>query len=285
MAVDKLDSKRVVVTGAASGLGRSLALVLARKGCRMGLADLRAAGAEETLKMVVERGGSGEAYEIDVSKPDEVEAMAAHFFQTWGGVDLLVNNAGVVATGYVGDIPLDDWKWIFGVNFWGMLYGCHSFIPRMKERGGGHILNVASSAGLFSLLEMSPYNTTKAAVIALSETLRAELAPDNIGVTVLCPMFFKTHLLDTMRYTDEFETDFGRATFDNARMTSEEVAEAAVRALDKGKLYCIPQRSGRILWGIKRLNPGLFHSTIAYMSRRDWGKPLFMWMARKGLLQ
>jgi NAD(P)-dependent dehydrogenase (short-subunit alcohol dehydrogenase family) len=281
----RLDGKRVVITGAASGLGRSLALALARKGCRIGVVDIDTEGAGETLDMVVRAGGSGEIYELDVRVVIDVEAMAAHFFEEWGGVDLLINNAGVAVTGFVGDIPTENWEWIMAINFWGMVYGCQAFIPRMKERGGGHIMNVASAAGLLCLLEMSPYNTSKAAIIALSETLRSELAPAGIGVTVLCPMFFDTHLLDSMKYTDEFETEFAHATFENARMTSDQVAETAVKAIERGKLYCVPQLSGRIFWALKRLNPGLYHESLASINRRAWGNSFFMWMARKGFLQ
>ena len=281
----RMDGKNVVITGAASGLGRSLALVLARKGCRIGIADINTEGASETLEMVERAGGSGEIYELDVRVAIDVETMAAHFFDTWGRVDLLVNNAGVAVTGYVGDIALEDWEWITAINFWGMVYGCHSFIPRMKKQGGGHIMNVASSAGLLSLLEMSPYNTSKAAVIALSETLRSEVAPDDIGVTVLCPMFFNTHLLDSMRFTDEFEPEFAHTTFEYARMTSDEVAERAVRAVERNKLYCVPQLSGRIFWLIKRINPGSYHNSLALIHRLPKGKAFFIWMARKGLLQ
>ncbi len=156
-------------------------------------------GAGETLRMVEQAGGSGEIYELDVRVLIDWEAMADHFFRSWGGVDVLVNNAGVVSVGPVGEVPIEDWEWIFSINFWGMVYGCHTFIPHMKEQGSGHIVNVASANGLMCLLEMAPYNTTKAAVIALSETLRSEL-PAGIGVTVVCPMFFNTHLLDGMRY-------------------------------------------------------------------------------------
>ena len=195
--MQKLDGKNVVITGAASGLGRSLAMVLARKGCRIGIADINIAGAEETLKIVKDSGGSGEIFKVDVSQAEEVEVMAAHFFETWGGVDLLVNNAGVAVVGFVGDIPLENWRWIFGINFWGMQYGCHFFIPRMKEQGHGYILNVASAAGLLSGAEMSPYNTSKAAIVSLSETLKEELAPNNIGVTVLCPCFSRLTFLIT----------------------------------------------------------------------------------------
>jgi len=283
--MNSMNGKNVVVTGAASGLGRSLALVLARKGCRIGIADINMDGAAETLEMVERAGGSGETFKLDVSNPEEVEAMAFHFFDTWGRVDLLVNNAGVVVTGYVGDITLEDWEWITAINFWGMVYGCHSFIPRMRKQGGGHIMNVASSAGLLTLLEMSPYNTSKAAIVALSETLRSEVAPDNIGVTALCPMFFNTHLLDNMRYTDEFEPEFAHTTFEHARMTADEVAERAIRAVEKNKLYCVPQLSGRIFWFIKRLNPALYYDSLATINRRPWGNAFFIWMARKGLLQ
>ncbi|MDI6830241.1 MAG: SDR family NAD(P)-dependent oxidoreductase [Actinomycetota bacterium] len=281
----RLDGKKVVITGAASGLGRAMAVALGRRGCRVGVVDIDLEGAEETLKKVNEVGGSGEVYELDVRVAVDWGAMAEHFFSSWGGVDLLVNNAGVVSTGYVGDIPLEDWEWIFSVNFWGMLYGCHFFLPRMKRQGHGHILNVASAAGIFNLLEMSPYNATKAAVISLTETLKGELSPEGIGVTVLCPMFFNTNLLSTMRYTDEFEPEFARTTFEHARMTADEVAEAAIRAVERGKLYCIPQLSGRLYWLLKRLNPSVFQGAVAFGNRYPRGKKLFMWMARKGLLQ
>ncbi len=281
----RLDGKRVVITGAGSGLGRALSLALAARGCRIGAADIILERARETLELVRERGGSGEAYRLDVSKPEEVEAMAEHFFASWGGVDVLVNNAGVVAAGLVGDIPLEDWEWAFGVDFWGVLYGCHSFIPRMKRQGGGYIVNVASAAGLLTLPEMGPYNVTKAAVVALSETLRGELAPFKIGVTAVCPMFFNTRLLETMRCTDPFEREFAETTFRYARMSPEEVAEAVVRGVERKKLYVVPQLSGRIFWALKRARPGLYHGTLAFFNRDDVGRRMLRWMARRGLIQ
>jgi NAD(P)-dependent dehydrogenase (short-subunit alcohol dehydrogenase family) len=281
----RIDGKRVVITGAGSGLGRALALNLASKGCQIGIADIDPAGARQTLEMVEHAGGRGEAFEIDVSQAAEVEAMGDHFFREWGGVDLLVNNAGVVSVGFVGDIELEDWRWLFGVNFWGMLHGCHSFIPRMKAQGGGHILNVASAAGLLSMMEMGPYNTSKAGIISLSETLRWELAPAKIGVTVLCPMFFDTHLLDNMRYTDPFEAAFARSTFEHARMTADEVAARAVKAIEKGKLYCVPQGTGKLFWGIKRLAPSTFNRVMSFINTTPMARPFYMLLARFGILQ
>jgi NAD(P)-dependent dehydrogenase (short-subunit alcohol dehydrogenase family) len=287
--MQKLDGKSVVITGAASGLGRSLALALAARGCRIGVADVNREGAEETLGLVIGRGGSGEAYQVDMTRPEEVEAMAGHFFQSWGGVDLLINNAGVIVVGPVSGVLLEDWEWVMGTNFWGMLYGCRSFIPRMKALGGGHILNVASSAGLLNTPDMAPYNVSKAAVISLSETLKTELAPSHIGVTVLCPMVFDTNLLETMRHaadpeTDEFVAAFWRPAFANARMSADRVAEAAITAVEKGRLYCVPQPTGKFHWSQKRIMPSFYYGLFAWMNKLGWLQPLEKWMARNGLV-
>jgi len=282
--MDRLERKRAVITGAASGLGRSLALALARKGCRIGVVDINIEGAQETLRMVEQAGGSGEIYELDVRVAIDVEAMADHFFSSWGGVDLLFNNAGVAVTGFVGGVPLEDWEWIHAINFWGVLYGCHSFIPRMKAQGGGHIVNTASAAGIVSFLEMGPYNTTKAAVISLSETMKVELAPDNIGVSVICPMFFNTGLLDDLRYETEFENELGHAAFRFSRITSDEVAEAVIKGVEKGRLIIVPQLSGKVFWVQKRLSPMMYFGQLAFLNKMGWARPLFLWMARHGML-
>lgn len=279
----RVDGKRVVITGAGSGLGRALALVLAGRGCRIGVADIDDEGAAETLEMVRGRGGDGETLHVDVSVPGEVEAMAEHFFSAWGGVDMLVNNAGVAVAGFVGGIRLQDWEWIVGINFWGMVYGCHYFIPRMKRQGGGQIVNVASAAGIVSLPEMAPYNTTKAAVVSLSETLCSELAPHGIGVTVACPSFFRTNLLDSMVYEEEFESEFTHATFEHGRLSPDQVAEAVVEAVERGRLYCVPHTSAMVQWLEKRAFPNLYYRQFAFLNRKGWARPIFLWMARRGM--
>lgn len=283
--MNRLGGKKAVITGAASGLGRSLSVALAEEGWKIGVVDINDAGSDETLEMVERAGGSGEAFHADVTLPEEVEAIASYFFDRWGGVDLFINNAGVASVGFVGDIPLEDWRWVFDVNFWGMVYGCHEFIPRMKAQGGGHIVNVASSAGLLSSPEMAPYNTTKAAVVSLSETLRAEVAPHNIGITAACPMFFNTPLIETARYTDEWEWDFFNCTFRYARMTCDEVARRIIAAVKKDKLYVVPQLSGKILWLNKRMTPGTFYGLLRFLNRRGLLRPVFYRLARWGLLQ
>ncbi|MBN1363627.1 MAG: SDR family NAD(P)-dependent oxidoreductase [Syntrophaceae bacterium] len=270
-----------VITGSASGFGRALALALARRGgWKILIADINQAGMEETLAMVRKAGGDGEIFECDVSQPEKVQSMADYVFSKWGKVDLLINNAGVVSCGFVGDIPLQDWHWCVDINFWGMLYGCHSFIPPMKAQGGGHIINVGSSAGLLSLMEMAPYNITKAAVISLSETMRQELVQHKIGVTVACPMFFNTHLLDNMRYQNDFQSKFAHSAFEHGRLTAEEVAEKTIRSYEKNKLYVIPQFIGKYYWVLKRLSPSIFYGVISYVVKKGYGEKMALLMTR-----
>ncbi|KQC11168.1 MAG: hypothetical protein APR62_10465 [Smithella sp. SDB] len=273
-----------VITGAGSGFGRAMAMVMAKKGWRLLLADINHKGMEKTLSMVRHAGGDGEVFECDVSKAENVQRMADYSFSKWKRIDLLINNAGVVSCGFVGDIPLKDWHWCVDINFWGVLYGCHSFIPGMKAQGGGHIINVASSAGLFSLMEMGPYNITKAAVISLSETLRQELVAHKIGVTVACPMFFNTHLLDNMRYQDEFQSEFAHSAFEHGRLSAEEVAERTIRAYEKNRLYVIPQFTGKYYWMMKRLSPGIFYGLISYAVKKGYGEKLALFLTRIGMM-
>ena len=279
-----IDGKRVVITGAASGLGRELALAFASHGCRIGVADIEMDGAARTLEMVRERGGSGELFDLDVSDPEQVEAMVEHFFTSFGGVDIAINNAGVVVAGYVGEIPLADWDWLMGVNMRGVLHGCHYFIPRMKAQGHGHIVNVASAMGLLSFPEMAPYSVAKAAVVSLSEILRVELAPHKIDVSVVCPMFFKTNLLDSLRYQDDFQAEAAHLAFDHSRVSAAKVAERVVRGVSSRKFYIIPMLSGKLHWAEKRLSPSLYYWQFATLHRLKLFRPAFKLMARLGLV-
>ncbi len=279
-----INGQSVVITGAGSGLGRELALAFAAHGCRIGVADIDPEGAERTLRMVKEAGGTGEAYQVDVSRPEQVEAMADHFFASFGTVDIVVNNAGVVVAGYVGDIPIADWDWLMGVNLWGVVYGCHYFIPYLREQRHGRIVNVASSMGLLSFPDMAPYSVSKAAVICLSEILRVELAPHKVGVSVVCPMFFKTNLLDSLRYQDEFEREAAHLAFDYSRVSASTVAERVLEGISKRRFYIVPMLSGRLHWAEKRLSPSLYYWQFATLHRLKLFRPAFKIMARLGLV-
>jgi NAD(P)-dependent dehydrogenase (short-subunit alcohol dehydrogenase family) len=258
---------RAVVTGAASGLGRALALEVAKREGRVLVCDVHAERGPETVKLVRDAGGSAEFLRCDVTKPEDLERAAQEADRLWGGTDLLVNNAGVASGGHVGEIPLSDWEWIVRINLWGVIHGCHVFVPEMKERGSGFILNVASSAGIACLPEMAPYNVTKAGVIALSETLYAELAPFGIAVSVLAPTFFQTNLLESFRSPTTRQRGIAEAMLRRSTATAEGVAEAGIRALERGKLVTIPQLDGRWMWRVKRLLPAVFHRTLAKRGR------------------
>jgi NAD(P)-dependent dehydrogenase (short-subunit alcohol dehydrogenase family) len=255
---------RSVVTGAGGGLGRAFCLELARRHARLLVSDVRSAAAEETARLAREVGApEAHAVACDVSRPQDVEALAGVAWARLGGVDLLVNNAGVATSGVVGEVPLADWEWIVGVNQWGVVYGCHFFLPRMKRAGSGHVINVASAAGLLSAPEMGPYNMTKAAVVALSETLAGELSPLGLGVTVLCPTFFPTDIVKSARCADDEHRRVAEALMKRSKLDANAVARFALEAADRGKLYAVPMADGRWAWRAKRAIPEAYYAKLA----------------------
>lgn len=242
---------RAVVTGAGSGLGRAFALQLAPRKARLLLADIDLKAAKETAKLAADLGAEAMAIRCDVSKAAQVAKLARTAESRWKGTDLLVNNAGVAAGGFVGEMPLADWEWIAGINLWGPIYGCHAFVPGMKKRKRGWIINVASTAGLASLPEMAAYNVTKAGVISLTETLHAELAPYGIQVTALCPTYFQTNLMDRFRSPSRRQRDISNAFFNRSRFTADDVAREALAGVEADTLMVIPQPDGKIVFQSK----------------------------------
>lgn len=253
---------RAVITGGGSGLGRALALRIADRKGRVLVADVNTSRADETVELIKSRGGEAVAIRCDVSRLEDVEQLAETAEKLWGGIDLLVNNAGVAAAGPVGDLPIADWEWIMRINLWGAIHGCHVFVPKMKAQGRGFILNVASSAGIASFPDMAAYNVTKAGVISLSETLDAEVGGSGIAVSVLCPTFFKTNLMENFRAPSEEQRALADALFARSTMTADEVAEAGLRGLERGELIIIPQSDGNVVWRAKRLAPEIYRQLL-----------------------
>jgi NAD(P)-dependent dehydrogenase (short-subunit alcohol dehydrogenase family) len=251
------DHPRVVVTGAGSGLGAAFCDLLAGRGARVLAADLDLAAAQATAARC---GKDTHAVACDVTKLDQVERLATDADRLLGGVDLVVNNAGVAVVGTVGEVSMADWRWVMDVNVWGVIHGCHVFAPRLRAQKRGHILNVGSAAGLLSPPHMAPYNVSKAAVVALSETLYADLAGDGVGVTVLCPTFIKTNLVRSMRTSDQSLPRAGQRLLDAGTMTAAQVVAAALDGVERGALHVTPQLDGRWLWRLKRLAPRTFHA-------------------------
>ncbi len=259
---------RAVVTGAGSGIGRAFALELAARGGRVVAADLNLAAAQATADLVNAAGGQALAVRCDVAKLADVEELSARAHDWFGGPPtLLVNNAGVGLGGRrLEDIRMEDWQWILGVNLWGVIHGCHVFVPQLRAAGHGAVLNVASAASFGAAPMMGAYNATKAAVLAMSETLHAELAGSGVHVSVLCPTFVKTDIIRNARLPGEHGAK-AQAMMDRQGMAPDVLVQRALDGLDDGRIHLLPQADARVSWLIKRMAPGLFTRGMGLANR------------------
>jgi len=204
--VEDLAGKVAVVTGAASGIGRALAERFAAEDMRLVLADIERPVLEQTAKEIGALGVDVIAVPTDTSLEEDVNALAAQAFDRFGDVHLLCNNAGVGSRGLpIAELPLRDFEWVIGVNLFGVIHGLRAFLPQMRANDVGHIVNTASVSGLYHLPWMGPYNATKAAVVALSETLKFELDAEgsHVGVSVVCPGWTRTNISTAVRNRPE----------------------------------------------------------------------------------
>lgn len=254
----KFPKKRVVITGSGGGLGRALAIEFAKQQWKVLVSDVNMDGAEETVKQVNEAGGEGFAVSCDVTQFKQVEKLSESAVSKWGGVDIIVNNAGVLNVGVMEKIKLEDWRWIIDINLMGVIHGCKAFIPIFKKQGSGHVVNIASAAGFCAMAEMSPYNVTKAGVISLSETLRPELKYQNIGVTVVCPSFFPTNLMDRIRSSNQKAHNRMDAFFNKSMGSAESVSRHIIKSVKKNKTYVVTQPDAKFWWFLKRHFPNFY---------------------------
>jgi NAD(P)-dependent dehydrogenase (short-subunit alcohol dehydrogenase family) len=194
----ELRDKVAVVTGGASGIGRAMAARFAAEGMRVVIADIEEAPLQRTAE---ELGVLG--VPCDVSDAESVHALRDAVLDEHGTVHLLCNNAGVGGGGAIATSTLADWQWVLGVNLWGVVHGLHAFLPLLIDQGEGHVVNTASVAGLVAGPGIGPYNASKYAVVAISETLRVELPGTGVGVSVLCPGYVRTNIFTSQRNRPE----------------------------------------------------------------------------------
>jgi NAD(P)-dependent dehydrogenase (short-subunit alcohol dehydrogenase family) len=245
-----LRGKTSVVTGGASGIGRSLALRFAREGASVVLADVDASGMEAVAAEARGLGVKALTVRTDVSDLAQVETLAARAFEAFGAVHVLCNNAGVAAWGGLESASHRDWQWVLGVNLWGVIHGVEAFVPRMIARGEpAHIVNTASMAGLVASKGLGVYNTSKYAVVGLSETLAKDLKPYRIGVSVLCPMGVETRIRDSERNRPAAlrndRADSGEPVELMGRyLAPDAVAEMVLAAIRTNELYVITHDEG-----------------------------------------
>jgi len=256
---------RCVITGAGSGFGRALAVGLASRGAHLLLSDVDVTAVRETAQAAGDSGAASvHARSCDVTQFDEVAALAE---SCESPLDLVVHNAGVSSGGAVGELAIEDWRWTIQTDLLGVVHGCHAFVPRLRAQGHGHILNVASAAGFISAPNLGAYNVAKAGVIALSETLAAELAGTRVGVTVLCPTFFRSNIARSGRFAAAEYRAAALRLVDRGKPV-ELVVQAALDAIEKNRLYCVPMADGRWLWRLKRLAPARFPVLIGKLAAR-----------------
>lgn len=234
--MDNSLTPRVLVTGAASGLGAALADAFEARGDRVLRTDRSLAGDGR----------------LDVTSDTDWDRVHAWVRREWGGLDLLVNNAGVAGGGRLDVAEVEEWEWIFGINLFGMVRGLRRFVPMLKEQRAGHILNVASLAGLVHPAGMASYNAVKAAVVALSETAGHELAEFGVGCSVVCPSYFRTNLMDGLQGADtELGAVMGQLVT-SSPLSAEGIAREVLAGLDRGEELIIPDEAACRAWRSKQ---------------------------------
>ncbi len=246
-----------VVTGASGGIGQAIAVRLAQEGCDLALADLQIAGLEETRSRVETQGRKCTTHAVDVSDSDQMIALARQVYEAHGRVEVLVNNAGVNVQGTFSSHTVQDIDWVLGVNLRGVMYGCHAFLPYLRQAEAAHVVNIASLAGMVPFPLQSTYTASKFAVRGFSGALRMEWASLGIGVTTVLPGSTRTHLMTNGRSYDaeasarivELMKRYGRSP--------DEVAVAVVKGIRKDRAEVVLGPDAVILRCLQWLSPSL----------------------------
>ncbi len=250
-------SARVLVTGGASGLGASLVAACRARGDRVLSCDL-----------AYDRDAPGDVLHLDVRSEEDWAAAAAWVEEHWGGLDVLVNNAGVAGGGRLDVAGLDEWQWILDINLLGVVRGTRAFVPMFKRRRSGRIVNVASLAGLVHPAGMASYNAVKAAVVALTETTGHELAEYGVTAHVVCPSYFRTGLVDAMRGTDTAVGEIIGTLVANAPLGPDEIAAELLAAVDRGEELILPDDAARAAYRLKTTDRAAYDETMRRQATR-----------------
>lgn len=250
--MDEFKNKNLFITGAANGIGRSFALALAELGMNLFITDINMDNLENLRKKLEEKDVDVYVRKCDVSQYKEFEEAAKEFQENLGDVDLLINNAGIAIVGSIDNIILEDWKKVLDVNLWSIIHSIKAFLPKMLKRGSGHIVNVASGAGIFGSVEPLPYITSKFGVVGLTEALYARLKKLGINVSVIVPSYIKTDIFklesDKIAYSQKLLQDHKKEEIDEiyreifedimkSAMPPERAIKKYIRGIRKNQLY------------------------------------------------
>jgi NAD(P)-dependent dehydrogenase (short-subunit alcohol dehydrogenase family) len=260
------------ITGAASGIGRSLALELASAGSDIAICDVDEAGLKATAELVRAKGRRVSTTRVDVSDRKAVHAWADAVVAEMGRVDAIINNAGVAVAENFEQMSYEDLEWIMGINFWGVVHGSKAFLPHLRKNGDGWIVNVSSVFGFIAVPTQSAYNATKFAVRGMTEAMRQELAGSGITVSCVHPGGIKTNIVHNARFyraADGRAQDKGSAAVDfekMARTTADQAAKTIVRGMEKRSPRILIGPDAHIIDAMVRLSPVRYTNLIAGLS-------------------
>jgi NAD(P)-dependent dehydrogenase (short-subunit alcohol dehydrogenase family) len=270
--------KVAAITGAASGIGRALAVDLASRGCHLALSDVNETGLEETRALAAASGVKVTTQKLDVANRDAVYAWAESVAREHGKVNLIFNNAGVALAARMEDIAPKDFEWIMGINFWGVVWGSQAFLPHLKASGDGHIINISSLFGLMSLPTQGAYNVSKFAVRGYTEALRQELDMDGGAVSATCvhPGGIATNIAMSARVDDKLaermgvDKDKARKRFDKIIQGTKpaSAAKQILRAVEGNQRRVLVGPDAKFLDGMVRVLGSWYQPLTTTVSKR-----------------
>jgi short-subunit dehydrogenase len=264
----KLRDRVAVVTGAASGIGRATSIALAREGCDLAISDLNEQGLAETAAEIRALGRRVCTHRIDVADKARMQRYADEVFAEYGRVEIVVNNAGVTVATSFDEQSIEDWEWIVGINFWGVIYGCKFFLPYLKLADEAHIVNLSSMFGFIGVPTQSSYCATKFAVRGFSEALWAELREHGIGVTSVHPGGIRTNIAKSAR-ASQSEIKQGVIEFiDRVSVSPDQCARQIVSAIKKDRMRQLVTPESYLTDWVKRLWPVLTQRLIGWSYNR-----------------
>lgn len=265
----EIAGRKVLITGAASGIGKAAALAMAGRGARLYITDIDSPGLEQTRSEIAEAGGEVcLSKPLDVSDYEAVRKLADEIHAEYGPLDILANVAGVALFSQVEDMTHDQWERIVNVNLWGPYHAIECFVPAMVQAGrGGHVLSVSSTAGIIGLPWHVAYAGTKHALVGSSEVLRYDLRKHGIGVSVILPGAVNTGLVNTVVINaDEDACEKGRRLFSRHAIAPEKVADLIIRAIERNKYMVITSMDIKLLYLLKRIFPPMYDLVLRFMT-------------------